>query len=171
MEEGGYFLLLRLRSIETLSLRMERAAESSQRVAEWLSVNDLIPCSIFHPEFCKNEDETRVYASQCTGPGSTFSFVVEDDRALAFRIINALQLFKLAVSLGGTESLVCHPASTTHSGVQKEIRNAAGVTDGLIRISIGLEHPDDLIEDLKLAFKKATGGETADPSHLSMIAG
>ena len=97
-----------------------------------------------------------IYARQCTGPGSTFSFVVADDRALAFRILNALELFKLAVSLGGTESLVCHPASTTHSGVPQAVRDAAGVTEGLIRLSVGLEHPDDLIRDLAQAFRRAT---------------
>ena len=78
---------------------------------------------------------------------------------MAFRVLNGLRLFKLAVSLGGTESLVCHPASTTHSGVPLEARKSAGVTDGLIRISIGLEHPEDLIEDLKQAFSKATKGD------------
>ena len=97
-----------------------------------------------------------IYARQCTGPGSTFAFVVETDRALAFRILNALELFKLAVSLGGTESLVCHPASTTHSGVPQTVRDATGVTEGLIRLSVGLEHPDDLIRDLAQAFRRAT---------------
>ena len=82
--------------------------------------------------------------------------VVESDRKLAFRIVNELQLFKLAVSLGGTESLVCHPASTTHSGVSAEARDRAGVTEGLIRLSVGLEHPDDLIADLRIALEKAT---------------
>ena len=86
-----------------------------------------------------------VYDRQCTGPGSTFSFVIEGDRAMAFRIVNALRLFKLAVSLGGSESLVCHPASTTHSGVPENVRKITGVSEGLIRLSIGLEHPDDLI--------------------------
>ena len=144
------------RSLETLSLRMERAAKSGTEVANWLAENDIVPCAVLHPEHATNADEIRVFEEQCTGPGSTFSFVVEDDRALAFRILNELRLFKLAVSLGGTESLVCHPASTTHSGVSEAARAAAGVTDGLIRISIGLEHPEDLIEDLKQAFEKAT---------------
>ena len=96
-----------------------------------------------------------IYARQCTGPGSTFAFVVENDRALSFRILNALELFKLAVSLGGTELLVCHPASTTHSGVPQAVRDAAGVTEGLIRLSVGMEHPDDLIRDLAQAFRRA----------------
>lgn len=143
------------RSMETLSLRMERAAESGRAVAHWLADNPLISCAVLHPELDDSEENARLYAAQCTGPGSTFSFVVRDDRSLAFRILNGLQLFKLAVSLGGTESLVCHPASTTHSGVPKEARDAAGVHDGLIRISVGLEHPDDLIRDLEQSFRKA----------------
>ena len=97
------------RSIETLSLRMERAAQSGSRVADWLAENTIVPCKVLHPEHSTNQREADVFAAQCTGAGSTFSFVVEDDRALAFRILNELHLFKLAVSLGGTESLVCHP--------------------------------------------------------------
>ena len=77
--------------------------------------------------------------------------MVDDNRSLAFRILNELSLFKLAVSLGGTESLACHPASTTHSGVPPETRRAAGVTDGLIRLSVGLETASDLIHDLDQA--------------------
>ena len=75
-------------------------------------------------------------------------------RAQAFRFISALSLFKSAVSIGGCDSLVCHPASTTHSGVPAELREAAGVSEGLIRISIGLEHIDDLIADLRNAFRQ-----------------
>lgn len=143
------------RSLETLSLRMERAARSGSRVAAWLAQNTIVPCKVLHPEHSASPEEAEVFAAQCTGPGSTFSFVIEDDRSLAFRILNALSLFKLAVSLGGTESLICHPASTTHSGVPLESRRVVGITDGLIRLSIGLEEPDDLIEDLKQAFMKA----------------
>lgn len=144
------------RSMETLALRMERAAQSGREVAGWLAQNDIIPCHVLHPEHAADAAR-RVYAAQCSGPGSTFSFVVADDRALAFRILNALSIFKLAVSLGGTESLVCHPASTTHSGVPAEARRLAGVSEGLIRLSVGLEHPDDLIADLTHAFRAAAG--------------
>lgn len=142
------------RSMETLALRMERAADSGRRVADWLAANTLIPCTVLHPEH-GDGSARAVYDAQCTGPGSTFSFVVADDRALAFRILNALGIFKLAVSLGGSESLVSHPASTTHSGVPQEARRQAGVTEGLIRLSVGLEHPDDLIFDLEQAFTTA----------------
>ncbi|MCQ0093485.1 cystathionine gamma-synthase family protein [Roseovarius sp. M141] len=142
------------RSMETLTLRMERAANSGREVAKWLAENDIIPCTVLHPEHSTGAARA-VHDAQCTGPGSTFSFVVADDRALAFRILNALHIFKLAVSLGGTESLVCHPASTTHSGVPPEARTLAGVSEGLIRMSVGLEHPADLIAALDRAFRAA----------------
>lgn len=143
------------RSMETLSLRMERAAQSGAKVADWLAGNPHIRCRVLHPEHAATERDRAIYARQCSGAGSTFSFVVADDRALAFRILNNLQIFKLAVSLGGTESLICHPASTTHSGVPAEIRGITGVTEGLVRLSVGLEHPDDLIRDLDQAFRRA----------------
>lgn len=146
------------RSMETLSLRMERAAESGRAVATWLANNDIIPTRVLHPEMPQTDRAAEVYAAQCTGPGSTFSFVVDDNRALAFRILNNMRIFKLAVSLGGSESLVCHPASTTHSGVPQAARDIAGVTEGLIRLSVGLEHPDDLIRDLEQAFRRAAAG-------------
>ncbi len=146
------------RSMETLSLRMERAAESGMKVATWLATNGRIPCQVLHPALFTAERDRAIYERQCSGPGSTFSFVVDDDRTLAFRILNNLKIFKLAVSLGGTESLVCHPASTTHSGVPAEIRAATGVHEGLIRISVGLEHPEDLIRDLDQAFRRAVEG-------------
>ncbi len=145
------------RSMETLDLRMRRAADSGSKVATWLANQDIIPCSLMHPEHSNDPKYRDLYDRQCSGPGSTFSFVMADDRPKVFKVLNGLSLFKLAVSLGGTESLVCHPASTTHSGVPVESRNAAGVTEGLIRISVGLEDPDDLIADLEAAFKGAAG--------------
>jgi methionine-gamma-lyase len=106
-----------------------------------------------HPELIEDSAYQAVYRRQCTGPGSTFAFVLDGGRERAFRLINGLTLFKSAVSLGGTESLICHPASTTHSGVPAEARAAAGVSEGLIRVSVGLEHPDDLIADLSYALE------------------
>ena len=76
---------------------------------------------------------------------------MQGGEADAFRVLNGLEVFKLAVSLGGTESLTCHPASTTHSGVPKEVRDRIGVTDATIRLSIGIEHPDDIVADLTQA--------------------
>lgn len=143
------------RSLETLVLRMKRAAETGRVVADWLSRNPYSPVRLYHPDHIDSPGYQEVYRRQCSGPGSTFSFVLEGGRERAFKFINALSLFKSAVSLGGTETLLCHPASTTHSGVPKEVREAVGVTEGLLRTSIGLEHPDDLIADLEVAFKAA----------------
>ncbi|MDT8266235.1 PLP-dependent transferase, partial [Roseomonas sp. DSM 102946] len=105
-----------------------------------------------------------VYAAQCSGPGSTFSIELRGGQDEAFRMLNALRVFKLAVSLGGTESLISHPASTTHSGVPAELRTRIGVTDGLVRLSIGIENPDDLIADLAQALATLDGdGEGQAP--------
>jgi cystathionine beta-lyase/cystathionine gamma-synthase len=144
------------RSLETLVLRMTRAAESGRVVARWLA-NNKHCTTVYHPDLITNKAYRSVYKRQCEGPGSTFSFVVEGGREKAFKVINNLSLFKSAVSLGGTETLLCHPASTTHSGVPLAVREASGVTEGLIRTSIGLEHAEDLIADLDHAFGVAYG--------------
>ncbi|CAD6531440.1 cystathionine gamma-synthase family protein [Paraburkholderia sabiae] len=141
------------RSMETLVLRMEHAARSGTTVARWLASNPFKPVKVLHPELIDDPAYQAVYRRQCSGPGSTFAFVLDGGREQAFRFINGLTLFKSAVSLGGTESLICHPSSTTHSGVPVEARLAAGVSDGLIRVSVGLEHPDDLIADLSHALE------------------
>jgi len=145
------------RSLETLTIRMERAEQSGQKIAAWIKGNAYKQAKVLHPAFIEDARLQAIYDRQCSGASSTFSFVLDIDRATAFKLINALQIFKSAVSLGGTESLVCHPASTTHSGVEAALRDASGVTDGLIRLSIGLEHPDDLIADLDQAFGSVFG--------------
>lgn len=145
------------RSLETVSIRMQRAADSGVKVARWISENPFIKAKLYHPDFIKDAAYQAVYKRQCSGPGSTFAFTVDAPKTVVFKFINALQLFKSAVSLGGSESLICHPASTTHSGVPVDVREKAGVTDGLVRLSIGLEHPDDLIADLEQAFNVAFG--------------
>ena len=141
------------RSLETLTIRMERAADSGRKVAQWLLGNSYISAQVLHSDVIEDETYQAIYKRQCSGPGSTFAFVLDVEKSQAFQLINALRVFKSAVSLGGSESLVCHPASTTHSGTPKAMRDASGVTDGLIRLSIGLEHPDDLIADLDQAMK------------------
>jgi methionine-gamma-lyase len=89
---------------------------------------------------------------QSSSAGSTFSFEVKRQQEEAFASLNRLQIFKLAVSLGGTESLICHPMTTVHSGLTEESRREIGVTPVLIRISIWIEHPDDLVADITQAF-------------------
>jgi cystathionine beta-lyase/cystathionine gamma-synthase len=142
------------RSMETLVLRMDRAAKSGSTIARWLAANPHRKVKVHHPELEEDPVYQAAYKRQCSGPGSTFAFTLEGGRESAFRFINALTLFKSAVSLGGTESLLCHPASTTHSGVPPEVRAQVGVSEGLIRVSIGLEHPDDLIADLDEALQR-----------------
>ncbi len=139
------------RSLETLSLRMRAAAAGAERVSAYLEKHPRIERTFLLRADGPDAAANAVYARQCTGPGSTFSVTLKGGQADAFRVLNALRIFKLAVSLGGTESLVSHPASMTHSGVPAEVRAAAQVTDGLIRISVGIEHPDDLIADLEQA--------------------
>jgi len=145
------------RSLETLELRMRYAADSASKIAHWLAANPELAIKVNHPELITDKHLQHTYQRFCSGAGSTFSFVVPGGRDAAFRVIDALQLMKSAVSLGGTESLVCHPASTTHSGVTPEMRQRFGVDEGLIRLSVGLEHPDDLMADLRQALRKASG--------------
>jgi methionine-gamma-lyase len=139
------------RSLETLSLRMREAARNAEAIADFLGRHPKVArvhALGFLPQASAAD---RVFRTQCTGPGSTFSVEIRGGEAEAFRMLNALRVFKLAVSLGGTESLASHPASTTHSGVPAEIRERLEVTDGLVRLSIGIEHRDDLIADLAQA--------------------
>jgi methionine-gamma-lyase len=142
------------RSLETLHLRMHRASDSAAKIAHWLKDHPKV-AEVHHPEVIARDRYQEVYRKTCSAGGSTFAFTLKDGgEAGAFRFLNDLHLFTLAVSLGGTESLVCHPASTTHSGVARDIREKVGVTDSLIRVSVGLEHPDDLIEDMAEALEK-----------------
>ena len=142
------------RSMETLVLRMRRAAATASRVAHWLADNPVRKVRVLHPQLVADPTYQAVYRRQCSGAGSTFSLVLDGGRPMAFRFINALTLFKSAVSLGGTESLICHPASTTHSGVPADVRQQVGVDEGLVRMSIGLEHEEDLIADLETALRQ-----------------
>jgi methionine-gamma-lyase len=140
-----------MRSLETLSLRMHKSAENAASVANYLRGHAKI-AAVNYLGFLSADDPRRaVFIRQCQSAGSTFGFTVKGGEAEAFRLLDALQVIKLAVSLGGTETLISHPASTTHSGVAKQTRDRLGITDGLIRISVGIEDADDLIADLSTA--------------------
>ena len=143
------------RSLETLALRMERGNENARIVAEFLRDHPRVDKVHYLPFLPSDLPQCRVFAAQCTGAGSTFSFDIKGGIAEAFACLNKLQIFKLAVSLGGTESLASHPGSTTHSGVPADLRARIGVTDATIRLSIGIEHADDLIADLAHALVAA----------------
>jgi methionine-gamma-lyase len=147
------------RSLETLALRMERGNSNAKIVAEFLRDHPRVAKVHYLPFLAADAPQRRVYEAQCTGAGSTFSFDIKGGLEDAFGCLNRLQIFKLAVSLGGTESLACHPGSTTHSGVPAELRARIGVSDATIRLSIGIEHPDDLVADLSQAL--VTSGSPA----------
>jgi methionine-gamma-lyase len=140
-----------LRSLETLGIRAERANTNARLVAEYLRDHPRIGAVHYLGFLAEGDPRRPVFERQCTAPGSTFSFDVNDGEAEAFAFLDRLQVMKLAVSLGGTETLISHPASTTHSGVPRALREEIGLTDALIRISVGIEHPEDLIADLEQA--------------------
>lgn len=141
------------RSLETLSLRMTRAASNAEIVARFLAGHPKVE-SVHFPSLLPDGHPARqLMARQSTSAGSTFSFEVKGGRDEAFAFLNRLRIFKLAVSLGGTESLICHPATTVHSGLSEASRQEMGITQALIRMSIGIEHPDDLLADIAQAFE------------------
>jgi len=142
-----------LRSLETLELRMSRAGENAAKVCAWLREQpqvERVGYLGFLAEGSTEGAEGRqadIYRRNCTGGGSTFSLYLKGGEAEAFRFLDALKIAKLAVSLGGTETLASHPAGMTHLSVADERKQALGITDNLVRISIGVEDADDLIAD------------------------
>tara|TARA_R110000868_G_scaffold57591_2_gene177807 strand:- start:38539 stop:39825 length:1287 start_codon:yes stop_codon:yes gene_type:complete len=142
-----------LRSLETVKIRMDAAALGAQKVASFLRDHPKVQRVRYLGFLKEGSRDAAVFQAQCSSAGSTFAFDLADEAA-AFRMLNALQVMKLAVSLGGTETLICHPGSTTHRGVDPELRKRQGFSEGLVRISVGIENPDDLIADLAQALEK-----------------
>jgi methionine-gamma-lyase len=140
-----------MRSMETLSLRMHKSAQNAALVADFLRSHAKIAGVNYLGFLAADDPRSAVFKRQCESAGSTFGFTVKGGEPEAFRLLDALQVIKLAVSLGGTESLISHPASTTHSGLSKATRDRIGIDDALIRISVGIEDPGDLIADLERA--------------------
>lgn len=143
------------RSLETLALRMACATQNAERVAAYLKDHPEVEAVHALFDLAEGTPQKQVFDAQCSGGGSTFGVEIRGGQAAAFRLLNRLQIFKLAVSLGGTESLASHPASTTHSGIPPAVRAKIGVSEGLIRFSIGIENADDLIADLSQAMQPA----------------
>ena len=145
---GPHSCWMLLRSLETLGIRTERANDNALKVAGYLRDHPKI-ADVHYLGFLDDGDPRKaVFDRQCAAPGSTFSFEVKGGEAEAFAFLDGLEIMKLAVSLGGTETLISHPASTTHSGVPKDIREEIGLSDATIRISVGIENPSDLLTDL-----------------------
>jgi methionine-gamma-lyase len=140
-----------MRSLETLALRMTRQMENAQKVAAFLAGHPKVAKISYLGLLEPGDDGYNIYAEQCDGPGAMISIWVDGGEAEAFRFLDSLQLAHLAVSLGSTETLVQHPASMTHAGVDPSDKERLDVTDALVRISVGVENPDDIIADLENA--------------------
>lgn len=147
---------LLLRSLETLKVRMEKQAANAHLVAQYLADHPKVE-KVYYLGLLEKSDKAQfeIYRRQCNSPGAMLSFDIRGGEAEAFRFLNNLRLIKLAVSLGGTESLAEHPASMTHAGLEKEALQKASITGKLVRVSVGVEHPDDLIADIGQALEKA----------------
>ncbi|WP_430447290.1 cystathionine gamma-synthase family protein [Sphingorhabdus contaminans] len=139
-----------LRSLETLELRMTRAGENAAKVCAFLKAHPKVE-GLGYLGMIDDPRQQDIYNRHCSGAGSTFSLFIRGGEAESFRFLDALKIAKLAVSLGGTETLASHPAAMTHLSVPQERKDALGITDNLVRISIGIEDPDDLIADFDQA--------------------
>ncbi|MCS6837480.1 MAG: PLP-dependent aspartate aminotransferase family protein [Bdellovibrionaceae bacterium] len=151
------------RSIETLWVRMERQAEKASKIVneiyqhpkiKWVGYPGLLEKLAKRQPSKHLLEQLKIYHKQCKGPGSMFSFELKNSsRQASYRFLDHLRIFHLAVSLGGTESLIQHPRSMTHSDMSPEDLDRAQITEGLIRVSVGLESSDDLIQDIYQALE------------------
>ena len=146
------------RSMETLHVRVERQVESARKVLDFLSSNQEIKIfSAWEKDLAKTGDykSSEIVQKQQQNGGAMMAIEIPGGRQAAFTFLDTLEVFKLAVSLGSTESLAEHPASMTHAGVSPEEKQRTGITEGLVRLSIGLENVDDLIADIAKALEAA----------------
>lgn len=142
------------RSLETVHIRMERQMENAIKISEFLSNHPKVERVIYPELYDKNSEQYKIYKKQCKGPGSLISFYIKGGKKEAFKFLNSVNLCKLGVSLGGTESLIEHPKSMTHSEVDDQTLKDAEITDSMIRLSVGIENFEDLISDLNSALNK-----------------
>jgi methionine-gamma-lyase len=144
-----------LRSLETLKLRMTCAMKNARYVAEFLNEHPKVRKVHYLGFLDEGTGQYELFRRQCRAPAATFAFELNGGQEHAFRLLNALEVIKLAVSLGGTESLAEHPASMTHADMTPGEKARLGITDAMIRLSVGVEHPEDLIADLRQALDAA----------------
>ena len=141
-----------MRSLETVELRMQRAGENAAKVCAFLKDHPKVE-GLGYLGFITDPRQQDIFDRHCSGAGSTFSLFVKGGEDAAFRFLDNLKIAKLAVSLGGTETLASCPAAMTHLSVPDERKAALGITPNLVRISIGIEDPDDLIADFAQALE------------------
>jgi cystathionine gamma-synthase/O-succinylhomoserine sulfhydrylase len=140
-----------LKGLETLPLRAQRQSESAVKVGRF--VESRVP-HMLHPGL-PSHPQYELAMRQMDAAGPIFSFVVDGGRQQAHAVLDALQLIDISNNIGDAKSLMCHPASSTHANMGEEARAEMGVGEGMLRINVGLEDPDDLIEDLDQALAKA----------------
>ncbi len=145
------------RSLETLRLRVERQTETATRVAAFLRDHDEVSAVRHLSLLTPGDPSFDIYKRQCLGPGAMISVEVAGGEEGAFRFLDSLEVVRLAVSLGGTESLASHPWTMSHSTLSEEAKLGLGVTAGLVRLSVGVESVDDLIADLGRALDAVAG--------------
>src|SRR5215472_14543244 len=138
--------------LPTVILRMNRQSKNAQRIAEHLADHPKI-ARVIYPTLFGDADQSLIYRAQCDFPGAMFSLELKGGKYAAFEFLRNLRLARNAVSLGGVETLACHPKTTTHSGYTEEESQEAGVTDGLVRISVGIEHWRDILGDFEQALE------------------
>ncbi len=136
--------------LPTVSLRMNRQSKNAQRVAEALNGNRHLS-RVIYPTLFQDPEQIRIFHKQCAFPGSLFSIEFKGGKTAAFEFLRRVRIARNAVSLGGVETLTCHPKTTTHSGMSAEELAESGVTDGLVRISVGIEDWRDLLADFEQA--------------------
>lgn len=148
-----YTAWLLTRSLETLKIRAERQQSNAGQVARFLSRHPRVKRVCYLGLLDPADPEHAIYRRQHSGPGSLVSVYLHGGEEEAFAFLDRLKIFKLAVSLGSTESLASHPASMTHSGLAAEDKRVGEITDNLVRLSVGIEHPEDLLWDLAQALE------------------
>jgi methionine-gamma-lyase len=143
---------LLMRSLETLKVRMDQQARNAAQVADYLVSHDRV-AKVYYPGHLTEADgkQYEIFKRQCETGGALIAFEVKGGEKSAFAFLNALKLAHLAVSLGSTESLAEHPATMTHADVDPELKERLGITPSLVRFSVGVEHYEDLISDIKQA--------------------
>jgi len=146
------------RGIKTLALRMKRHCESGLKIAQYLEKHPEVEWVRF--PWLDSHPQQAIAKKQMSGPGGMISFGLKGGLEAGKKMMNSVRLCLLAVSLGGVETLIQHPASMTHASMGREARERAGITDGLVRISVGIEDADDLIADLDQALAQAASRET-----------
>jgi len=143
--------------LSTVGIRMNKASKNAQRIANNLIGNPSLD-AVLYPTLLEDSEQCRIYKSQCEHPGGIISLQLKGGKRAAFNFLRNLRIARNAVSLGGVETLVCHPKTTTHSGFTERESAYAGVTDGLVRISVGIEDWRDLLADFEHALDTARAG-------------